>query len=142
MIYTEKPKVFTPKYEIVNCLIEYQDKILLLLRKNNDKSISNYWLPGWKVEDKDKNINEAMLREIEEETGLQNLNIKHCRTVYINKPAYGYTYHLYYCLLGDDVNIKINPTEHKRYIWIHPLLALKEPLVEDLDICIKKFYNI
>jgi len=49
---------------------------------------------------------------------------------------------MYSTKLKYEPEIKINPEEHKSYIWRKPIDALKENLIEDLDVCIKMFYKI
>lgn len=52
-------------------LVLYEDKILLVFHKNLNK----YLQPGGHVESEDKNLLEATLREVKEETGLDNVAI-------------------------------------------------------------------
>jgi hypothetical protein len=49
---------------------------------------------------------------------------------------------MFFARLEENPDIKINTEEHKSYIWRNPIEALKENLIQDLNICIKMFYKI
>jgi hypothetical protein len=62
--------------------------------------------------------------------------------VYVQYPDYDFIYHIYHKKLNEKPKIIINPEEHKTYIWRDPKEALKENLIQELDTCIKMFYEI
>lgn len=140
MLHTRKPKNFKPKFKVVSCFLEYNDEILLLLRQEHKNEPNTYWVPAWKV-NKNEKINDAILREIFEETWLELDNLQYFREVFVQYPSYEFIYHIYYKKLEEQPNIKINPEEHKNYIWRNPKKALEENLIQELDNCIKMFYN-
>lgn len=141
MLYIKKPEIFKPKFEIVSCFVEYENKILLLLRQDHKNEPNTYWVPAGKVSD-GENINDAILREIFEETGLELNDLKYFKKVYIQYPSYEFIYHIYHKKLEEEPKIKINLEEHKKYIWRSPQMALDENLIQELDNCIKMFYSI
>jgi 8-oxo-dGTP pyrophosphatase MutT (NUDIX family) len=83
-----------------------------------------------------------MIRELQQETNLENLDIKYYKEVYVKYPTYDFIYHMYHATLKNQAEIKINPEEHKSFVWKEPSKALKEVLIQDLDTCIKMFYKI
>ncbi len=141
MLYIKKPKFFNPKFEVVSCFIEYNNKILLLLRQDHKNEPNTYGVPAGKVTPWE-NIDEAISREIYEETGLQLDNLSYFKKVYVQYPTYEFVYHIYHKIITKSPHIAINPEEHKTHIWKSPKEALQENLIQDLDICIKMFYKI
>lgn len=141
MLYTTKPEIFTPKFEVVSCFVEYEGKILLLLRQDHKSEPNTYWVPAWKIDEWEK-IDDAVIREIFEETGLKLDDLDYFKEVYVQYPTYEFTYHIYHKKLKEKPYVKINPEAHKQYIWRTPMEALKENLIQELDVCIKMFYNI
>ena len=68
MISEVKPKNFAPKYEVVGCFVEHNGKILLLHRQDNILQGNTWGLPAGRIEP-GESPEEAMVREIKEETG-------------------------------------------------------------------------
>jgi ADP-ribose pyrophosphatase YjhB (NUDIX family) len=67
MLYTNKPEVFDPKFDVVSCFVEYKGKILLLHRQDHKPQGNTYGVPAGKV-DAGEDIWTTVRREIEEET--------------------------------------------------------------------------
>ncbi len=141
MLYTERPEIFDPKFEVVSCFLEYQNEILLLLRQDHKNEPNTYWVPAGKV-NKWESINIAMERELEEETWITKADIEYFKEVYVKYPSYDFIYHIYHTNLIEQPEIKINLEEHKSYIRRSPIDALKEDLIQDLNVCINMFYKI
>ena len=139
MIYSKKPEIFNPRFEIVSCFVEFQGEFLLLLRQDHKSEPNTYWVPAGKVWD-EENILKAIEREIFEETWLSNLEIKYFDKVYVKYDNYDFIYHIFHSKLDILPEIIINPDEHKSYIWRNPRESLEENLIEDEDECIKLFY--
>lgn len=145
MIFSTKPEQFNPLYEVVSCFLENNGEILLLHRQDH-KSEGNHWgIPAGKVEN-DESLEQAMARELEQETGhhAQPGELKYFNMVYVKYPDYDFIYHTYHLPCAAPIEIKINPKEHKNFLWISPEKALKlgNELIRDLDACIKLFYNL
>lgn len=141
-MYLEKPEDFneTPLV-IVSCFVEYKNKILLLLRQDHKKQPNTYWVPAGKTKNWEK-IHSAMIRELLEETSIEARNLTYNRTVYVRYPEYDFEYHMFEEKLIEEPQIKINPDEHKWYIWSEPIISLQEPLIPDLDACIRLHYKL
>lgn len=141
MIYKNRPKKFTPRFEIVSCYIECNGKILLLHRHEN-KSEGNRWgVPAGKI-DLGENELEAMAREIKEETGqlISKLDLTYLDKVYVKYPEYHFVYHMFRTKLDKLPQVILSKNEHQDYDWVSPKDALTYPLVRELDRCIKMFY--
>lgn len=128
---------------MVSCYIEFEGKILLLFRESHKLEGNKWGMPAGKIHSGESE-QEAVIREIKEETGLgvapEKLN--YCRKVYVRYPDYDFIYHIFSFQLELQAQIKINPREHREYAWVTPQEALGMQLVADLDGCIKMHYEI
>ncbi len=143
MIFREEPRDFNPRFSIVSCFCENDDKIILLQRCANKSQGLRWGSPAGKIEGSET-PDEAILRELHEETGI---NLKKDRITYFGKvfvrySEYDFIYHIFHTKLSEKTNIKIKESEHIKFVWATPKEALDLPLVQDLDACIKLFYNI
>lgn len=143
MISNFKPKNFIPKFKVVSCFIEYNGEILLLKRQTFKPQPNTYGLPAGKVE-KGETIEQAMLREIKEETGIELKNEKYefYKIKYVSQENCQFMYYSYFCKLDHKPEVKINLNEHQLYLWITPKEAMKLNLIQDGDNCLKDFYNL
>ena len=143
MMYQICPEGFKSKFEIVSCFIEHDGEILLLHRQSH-KSEGNTWgLPAGKIhsgEDSQK----AIIREIQEETGLDipQSQVSYSTTVYVRYQAYDFVCHIFHTKLTERQQIRINQEEHKAFVWASPRSALKLPLIQDQDAGIKLYYKL
>jgi len=142
MIYQEEPDDFNSKFYIVSCFFEYQKKFLLLHRQDAKPQGNTWGVPAGKMEP-NESADEAMIRELEEETGYkvsQSIpQLQH--TVYVRYPEYDFTYHIYHLQLAEDHTVKINLESHKNFKWVSPADALSMDLIPDLDACVELFYQ-
>lgn len=143
MIYTSKPKTFEPRFEVVSCYVQVEEEILLLKRLATKSQGGKWGLPAGKI-DPNETSNQAMIREIFEETGLTVIeeDLNYSAKVYVQYSDIDFIYHMFSVNLKSKPEIKIRDTEHQEYKWITPLESLSLNLVEDLDACTKMFYNI
>lgn len=140
MLYTTPPSDFDSSFECVSCLIEYDNRILLLLRQDNKVEWNKYWLPGGWVE-ANETLDIAIKRELKEETWLTTTPHFY-RTFYVRYPDYDFKWHIFHTKLNQDPNIKINDKEHKSYLWTTPEQAVQENLVMWTHWWIEIFYNL
>lgn len=143
MIHTEKPAEFNPIFEVVSCYVEYDGKILLLHRQDHKSEGGCWGMPAGKV-DEGENINEAVIREVQEETGqkIAEEKLNYIGKVYVKYPDYDFIYHMYRTVLTEPPVITLSQREHKAYQWETPIKALDLKLVRDLYECIKMSYSI
>ncbi|MEI6057678.1 MAG: NUDIX hydrolase [bacterium] len=143
MIYKIRPLDFSPKYEIVSCFIEVAGEILLLQRQDHKTEGGTWGVPAGKVEMNEDRI-AAIVREVAEETD-HRINVQqltYINTVYVRYDAFDFVYHMFRVELSKKPEIRINTKEHQSYVWCTPELALKMPLIQDEDGCIKLVYKI
>lgn len=143
MIYKEKPPKFNPKFDVISCFVEYNGEILLLHRQDHKPESNTWGVPAGKV-DAGESLLEAIVREIQEETGLvlPPSQLSCFGKVFVKYPEYDFVYHIYHAKLEQKRKIAISDREHKDFKWISPENALNMPLIQDLDACIKLFYKL
>ena len=144
MIYKRKPRGFNAKFEVVSCFLEHGGKILLLHRQDHKPQGDTWGPPAGKIEDCETPI-KALLRELREETS-HTVSEKHgliyFDKVYVRYPTFDFVFHIFQLPLENRPRVAINPTEHKKFIWVSPKNALKMNLIHDLDNCIKLLYKL
>jgi 8-oxo-dGTP pyrophosphatase MutT (NUDIX family) len=86
MISKNKPENFTPKFEIVSCFVQYQDKILLLRRQDHKPQPNTYGVPAGKI-DKGETPIQAMQREGKEETQIDLEDAVHTDKLFVYSPS-------------------------------------------------------
>jgi len=140
MLYTQKPLDFNANLEIVSCLIEYDSKMLLLLRQNHKTYPNQWWPPAGKVKNWEE-LKTAIIRETFEETWIKLIseNIKYLWKNYVRHGSFDFIYHEYFYKLNSTQEIIIHQDEHKDYGWFLPEESLKLNLVDDQDVCIRNF---
>lgn len=143
MVYKERPQNFIPNMEVCGCLIESENKILLLHRQDNKPQGGKWGLPAGKI-NKNENERYAIRREIYEETGLivKEQDFIKSRTYYVCYPDISFLYHYYLLKIPKISEISLSNSEHDSYKWVTKDEALKMPLVEDEDYCMKDYYGI
>ncbi len=144
MIHTNPPPDFNPRFEVASCFVIHDGKILLLHRQDTDNLQPNVWgLPAGKREE-GESIQEGIIREIQEETGLtiHNKDITFHTSLHVRYPEYDFLYHSFSTSYTERPEIILSPSEHKDYTWVAPQEALKMKLITDLDACIKLYFKI
>lgn len=141
MLYTIKPKNFSPKFTVVSCFIEYKGEILLLHRQDNKPEGNTWGMPAGKIEVGEE-MEDGLIREVAEETSivLDKSKIKYFKEFFVKYDSYDFIYHIFHCEFESRPLIKINSLEHKEYRWFKPKDALEIDGIEGLDGCIENFY--
>ncbi|MFH0936431.1 MAG: NUDIX domain-containing protein [Candidatus Woesearchaeota archaeon] len=129
--------------EVVVSVIVENPKGEILLTKS--PKWSNKWtLPGGHVEPGEK-IEEALLREAKEETGL---SVKFVKIISFGELISSKDFHrdahfIYFDVLGktNDTKVKLDNNELSEFKWIDPNKALKMNLAESFDDTIKEYIN-
>jgi 8-oxo-dGTP pyrophosphatase MutT (NUDIX family) len=99
----------------VVCIIENQDKQILLLRRNFEPY--GWCLPGGKVDITKESLEKGILREIEEETGIVAISPKFIKN---DVSMSGIPVTVFKGTVGRR-KIELSP-EHSHYIWVSELL--------------------
>ncbi|NIM47088.1 MAG: NUDIX domain-containing protein [Candidatus Aenigmarchaeota archaeon] len=143
MMYLKKPEGFNAKFEIVSCFCINNGKILLLHRQTDRPQGETWGVPAGKIK-KNENVNQAIIRELFEETGVpfsRNM-LKYFSKVFVRYPDYDFVYHMFSAPLVNKKRVKIDSNEHKEFLWVTPKDALRLQLIQDLDKCIKLFFKL
>jgi mutator protein MutT len=137
MVFQEPPENFNPKMEVAACFITVKENVLFMKRQPHRSEGSKWGIPGGKLE-KGETAEQAVLREIKEETGLGlPLSIKYFGKVYIRYPEVDFIYHMYGHDLDDyPAQVFFDPVEHTEFRWITLGEALQLPLIRGEDECI------
>lgn len=116
--YIEKPSNFEIECEVSTVFMEYDRKILLLLRSRCELSPHTWGIPGGKLEKNETPIG-CLIREIQEELNIHTHkeNLKFHQSVYVDHPKIKYRLHLYVWKLNELPQITLNPSEHIDYLW-------------------------
>lgn len=143
MIFYDRPKDFSPRFEVVNCLFEYDGKILLLHRHAHKLEGNKWGVPGGKVDPGESPL-DAMRRELKEETGYEanEAELIFSRTLFVRYPDYDFVYHMYSLTLRQSHDVVLEVEAHKDFVWVKPYEALVFDLVGDMEPCIKLHYYI
>lgn len=144
MIYDTKPENFIPDIEVVSLMLLRDDEKFLLLKRLPHKPHGLTWgAPTGKVE-KGENINQAIIRETQEETGLtvDENNLIYHYPLYVVVDETKIIYHLYSYKISLDTEIRLEVDAHAEYGWFNKDEALKINLIHDMDFVIKKFFNL
>ena len=143
MLYLIEPKGFKPQLEAVGCLTIWQGLILMLKRRRIDPLYPNLWgFPSGKVE-KGEFPEEAMWRELFEETGIRSNHLTSLGKAYVVYPNLSFVYYVFSYDIEDRSvpTIKLNPQEHDAYRFDTPgnIIFASDNML-DVDSCIQKFY--
>lgn len=142
MIYLERPEGFDPKFEAVSCYLVNDGQILLLQRLPEKPQGGKWGTPAGKI-DKNESPEDAVLREVFEETSveLKKGEAQKIGTIYVKFPDYDFDWHMFRANI-DHRNTKLKSDEHTAHKWVTPKDALQMDLVMDEGICIKNAFKI
>lgn len=141
MIYKVIPANFQPLFEVVSCFFQANGELLFLHRREGSSQGGRWGLPGGKV-DPGETLEEAMAREIGEETGImiERPQLRYFDTVPVEHPGRQFMYHMFSVTMSGKPLVRLN-REHQGYQWVSLPEALALPLVEDGDECLRMFYS-
>lgn len=144
MLFKEAPINFNPKYETVSCFCENGEEILLLQRQDSKIEGGKWGIPAGKVEPTDQSKNHALVREMREETGwtISVEGLSFIALLYVRYPDHDFIFHMYRTKMKSREGFKLQPGEHKSFVWARPEIALEMDLVMDFSECIKIAFGI
>jgi 8-oxo-dGTP pyrophosphatase MutT (NUDIX family) len=144
MIHLNPPPGFVPDFYGVGCFVEEQNDILLLKRRADlDIEPGKLGVPGGRV-NRLESARSAMVRELEEETGIFLFDPKRLifiRIIYVQYPRHNFTYYMFRLQFDERPGISINTNEHTDFLWCSPSAALEMDLMLDEDHCIRMVYR-
>ena len=138
---------FSPDFKadkkVVACNIVCGDEILMLLRADSKTQGNTYGPPAGKI-GKGESVEEALKREVKEETGLEAdmKSIKFIKFFNVKYDEFTFSFEVYNWYVDEKPQIRINRSEHKSYIWIKPQKALELDLVKDQDSVLRDVFNL
>ena len=142
MIYFERPEGFKPKFDAVSCYLVNNGRILLLQRLPEKPQGGQWGTPAGKIDD-NETPEEAVVREVFEETGIQlkEGRAQKINTIFVKFPEYDFNWHMFRSEVS-QTDTKIKPDEHSAHLWVSPTEALQMDLVMDEDVCIKYSFKL
>ena len=143
MITENQPENFNPDIETASCILELNNRFIILHRQDHKPQGNTWGSPTGKV-DKYENPVQAISREVKEETGIEiaKERFKYHKTFYVTYPDLTFIYHLFSCKLDKIPKVKLRDTEHKNFQWVTPEQALNMPLIQHFDHVIKDFFRL
>lgn len=141
MVFLEQPTDFKIRFEIVSCFLDCGGEFLTLLRADHKAQGNTWGVPAGKVEKSDASIEDAMIRELQEELQFDALKerFQYFTKVFIRFKEYDFIYHIFIYPLAEKPNVILN-SDHKEYRWVTPQQALSMNLIQDEDACIELYY--
>lgn len=121
----------------------FQGKMLLLKRLPHKPHGSTWGLPAGKV-DSGEDINQAILREVFDETGidLKENDIVMLPELWVRQGDSDFSYYSFSVILETEPSIALSETEHQEFRWVTPEGSLSLDLIEDLDACNRPFFDL
>ena len=142
MMSKDPPVDFKKRFDIVGCLIESNDKFLLL-RRQPQKANGNKWgLPAGKRDDGEE-LKKALAREVQEETGidLARSSVDLFRSWYVRDKDFDIEWHMFSVKLPNIPAVVLNSHEHSESKWVTKDEALQMDLIHDLAESLQLFYE-
>ncbi len=140
MIFEKMPSDFDPKFEVVTCHIWAKDRYLIVKRSLNENYSGKWCSPGGSI-DEGETKEQALIREIEEETGiiLAGGAIEFKKTVYVRYPEFDFVFHIYSTAIPKKLKIILN-REHDDFAWVTLDEAFIYDMVPDEKACLELIY--
>ncbi|MBT4351500.1 NUDIX hydrolase [archaeon] len=145
MLFIEKPDSFVADRIAAGCFIMVENKFLILKRAESQSQSGTWGLPAGGI-NSDEEIDEGMVRELYEETGLKfdKNELKHVQKFYV-KIYQNFEFDIYMVKLNIMPEIKIDKNEHTDFKWVTRDEALKLSLIlgfkESMDYFFDEFQN-
>ncbi|OGM01790.1 hypothetical protein A3K72_00235 [Candidatus Woesearchaeota archaeon RBG_13_36_6] len=118
-------------YATVVGVVKYKDRILLLKRHSKRSCSPNKWQPVSGYFKEKEAAEDAVLREVKEETGLDGKIIK-AGKVFENKDKWGRWITKLFLIKVKSNKLKLDPHEHSEHRWIKPAEYSKFECIGDI----------
>jgi len=144
MIYKTAPEDFDTRggRDVVGCYVMHHDRFLLLKRQHHKPSGGHWGLPAGKCEPHETTT-AAMLRELQEETGIiaSLAEISHVATVFVRNEGRDFIYHMFVLNMETEPAVRLSPEEHLEYRFVSREESETLDLVHDQHECTDIFYS-
>jgi 8-oxo-dGTP pyrophosphatase MutT (NUDIX family) len=113
---------YDKRMRIVGCFLEYDGKFVVLYRHSHKPDGNTWCLPGGKVEAGESD-QDAILRELYEETGYKAaaVDLEHIGDYnFISSRNEPFAYGTYRIVLHDIHQIQLEISAHAKYAWVTP----------------------
>lgn len=128
-IFLKRPPLFSPNVEAAGCYIEWEGKVLFLLRAEGKEEGGFWGVPGGKLE-RGETPEQAAIRELKEETGIivGSSQAKFLRSLFIQKKGIELIFHQVQIELIAPPIIQLND-ESVDAKWLEEIDFITLPLV-------------
>jgi len=135
------PENFNPKFESVGCFINCKEEIIALYRHKKIRHGDCWGLPSGMIE-KWETPEQAIIREIKEETGLDIDKVDLLNSYKVRYPEFDFIFHLFNTKTNERKKLVLNEKEHHIVRWIKPTELLGKKLMPAFKEFLFEFYNI
>ena len=124
-------KNFKPVNDVVGCVLEYKDKILLVYRNKNKSDGEKWGIPSGKLEKNELPI-DGLIREIHEETKilLNKNSVFLIENFYVQRKEMHFIYRMYRSTLTSAPVINLSLDENTLFKWVTVEEALQMDLIQ------------
>ena len=108
MIYSTEPAGFKRGIDVVGCYIEHAGTFLLLYRQPHKPNGNKWGMPAGKV-DIGETKNQAMIREVREETGIEiaEADLQYFDSVFVQHEGTDFIYHMFSVQLIEQPKLRL-----------------------------------
>lgn len=125
--YHQRPESFSPRAEVAACILEAKGRFLLMKKAPESEEAGLWSLPGGKM-NPGESLQDAVRREIFEETKIVVQDPQFCRSLYIRKGSFSYIYHEFYEAFVKIPQVLLS-SEHTEFVWTTIEQAIQMPLM-------------
>jgi ADP-ribose pyrophosphatase YjhB (NUDIX family) len=129
---------------VVNCVLKYKDKILIVKRSKSLRLYPGYWNGISGFLDDRKSLKEKILEELKEEIGLGEKHVISIRPGQIfdqEEPKYKKTWVVHPALVNVNTDKVKLSWEAKNYMWLTLREAKRLRLMPGFDLVLKIFFK-
>ncbi len=132
--------------DVVGAILKKEEKFLIVLRAETRPQPLTWAVPSGKV-DPGETINEAIIREVWEETSykvpIEDLKFIYSKVYDFSKDGYNAHYHGYSIEVPLEFESVVKPDEHTDHRWVTPEECLAmDNLIDGFEDVIKTVFNL